>query len=132
MNLVFHISEEDSEIVLKLVNLNWTRKRAISYDTSQYPYSIGGIAELFFNYFFAFFAKKRWFPLLRKTIAFWTRFFVKNFFDEFLELLFSPFTKNFASVVNKGIKNILYQTLWYERSYQFNFDEFFFLKKSAR
>ena len=37
--------------------------------------------------------------------------FCSIFFDGFLELLFSPFTKNFASAVNKEIKIFLYQTV---------------------
>ena len=50
-------------------------------------------------------------PTVKKNSSILSTVFCSIFFDDFLELLFSPFTKNFASAVNKEIKIFLYQTV---------------------
>ena len=46
-------------------------------------------------------------PTVKKNYSILSTVFCSIFFDGFLELLFSPFTKNFASAVNKEIKIFL-------------------------
>ena len=43
-------------------------------------------------------------PTVKKNYSILSTVFCSIFFDGVLELLFSPFTKNFASAVNKEIK----------------------------
>ena len=50
-------------------------------------------------------------PTVKKNYSILSTVFCSIFFDDFLELLFSPFARNFASEVNKEIKNFLYQTV---------------------
>ena len=50
-------------------------------------------------------------PTVKKNYSILSTVFCSIFFDGFLELLFSPFTKNFASAVNKEIKIFVYQTV---------------------
>ena len=45
-------------------------------------------------------------PTVKKNYSILSKVFCSIFFDDFLELLFSPFTRNFASAVNKPTKVI--------------------------
>ena len=50
-------------------------------------------------------------PTVKKNYSILSTVFCSIFFDGVLELLFSPFTKNFARAVNKEIKIFLDQTV---------------------
>ena len=62
-------------------------------------------------------------PTVNKNYSILSTVFCSIFFDDFLELLFSPFTKNFASAVNKEIKFFFIRL--YDKKKLSNFDEFF-------
>ena len=70
-------------------------------------------------------------PTLKKNYSILSTVFCSIFFDGFLELLFSPFTKNFASAVNKEIKNFSLSDCMMKRS-NCQIVTNFFLKKFAK
>ena len=55
-----------------------------------------------FQYLFRVFSPKKMVPTVNKNYSILSTVFCSIFFDDFLELLFSPFTKNFASAVSIG------------------------------
>ena len=70
-------------------------------------------------------------PTVKKNYSILSTVFCSIFFDGFLELLFSPFTENFASAVNKEIKIFLYQAVMIKKS-NCQIVTNFFLKKFAK
>ena len=67
--------------------------------------------HIIFSIIYLGFSPKKIVPTVKKNYSILSTVFCSIFFDDFLELLFSPFTKNFASAVNKEIKFFLYQTV---------------------
>ena len=70
--------------------------------------NIPNISSIVYFFSIIFYRKKKMVPTVKKNYSIFARFFVKNVLDDFL---FSPFTKNFASVINKKMKRFLYQTV---------------------